>query len=139
MIEAAASHGRRRDAPMPAPPPLSGTSCTASKSTTDLVVVEIARSSLLRACARSRWAWKTKKLVDDAGRELLLLGFEPPLGQLARRARRLHALLVGLHLARRLAHLRRDLQLAGLQLRLRLVVLQPGPGEVRFGVLVPIG
>ena len=81
----------------------------------------MARTSLVRACARSRCAWNTKKLVWMPAANFFSSASSRFPASCARRARRLDALLVGLDRARRLAHLRHDLQLEVPELRLRLL------------------
>src|SRR4029077_2540843 len=77
------------------------------------------------------------KLRDEerrrhAGGEFLFLGVELLLLQLARGTRRLHALLVGVHVASGRSNLRGDDQLHVLELRLRLLVFEVRTGEVRM-------
>src|SRR2546428_4278452 len=73
-----------------------------------------------------------EEALRHAGGELLLLGLEFPFLELARRFGRQHALLVGLNLAREFADLGGDLHLEILQLRLRLLILQPRARQVRL-------
>src|SRR5207247_10013295 len=74
-----------------------------------------------------------KERFADSRGELLFFGGEPLFGELARRARRLHALLVRFDLTRRAAHLRDDLHFDIPQLRLRLLVLELRALEVGLG------
>src|SRR5688500_17980608 len=89
-----------------------------------LAVVED-RAQLVRARLRE----VALRLDHDRGRararrHLALSGGEPPLGQIACRSARLHALLVGHHLPRALTDLGFPLELLVADLRLRLRVLQ---------------
>src|SRR4030095_15577186 len=73
-----------------------------------------------------------QKARRRAGLELSLLGLELALGQLTRRTRALHALLVRLDVARRGTNLRRNLQLLLAQTRRGLAPLQLNASEVRL-------
>src|SRR5229473_544301 len=81
----------------------------------------MARISLVRACARSRCAWNTKKLIWMPAANFF---------SSASRRRSVDSLLVGLHLSPGVSHLRRDLEFQVLELRLLLGVLQFRLGEV---------
>ena len=102
----------------PMPPPTTGASWTVSKSTTDAAVVE---DRLQLGVARRR---EVALRLDDEevrrqpGLELLLLGVEPPLGQIAGGPRRVDALAVGVQRAGDLAHLGGHGQLEAAQLQL---------------------
>ena len=86
-----------------------------------LLVVEPRRAARCsRRRPRSRCAWTTKKLVDRPTSNLLCLGLEPPLRQLAGGAGGVDALLVALDVQRGVGDLGGDLQLEGADLRLRL-------------------
>src|SRR4029453_5768886 len=73
-----------------------------------------------------------QKARRRAGLELSLLGLELALGQLTRRTRALHALLVRLDVARRGTNLRRNLQLLLAQTGRGLAPLQLNASEVRL-------
>ena len=63
-----------------------------------LVVVEDRAQLVVARLREVALGLEDEEARGRAGLELALLGLEPPLGQLPRRACRLHALLVGLHL-----------------------------------------
>jgi len=109
--------------------PVSEVSWMASKSTTDLLKSAIA---VPRWCAPAQdpLGLEHEEAGLDTGRELLLLGRQPLLGEIAGGPGAVDPLLVRLHLPRRVAHLRRDLQFEVLQLLLRLLELEGGTGVV---------
>ena len=99
-----------------------------------LVVVEN-RPEFVVACLREiALRLKDQEARGRAGLDHPLLRLELAFRELPRCAGALHALLVGLYVARLLADLRRHLQLLVLETRLRLAVLETRPREVCIGL-----